>query len=286
MANLNISLANISVIRLAESSAPGTPPSGFAYLYTKTDGKVYLKDDAGTEYDLTTSGAGTDTTAIHDNTAGEISAITEKGSPVAADLIIIEDSAAANAKKKVQLGNIPIADGADATAIHDNTAGEINAITAKTTPVSGDLLLIEDSADSNNKKKVTAGNLLAQTSLLSLASSINFVIDGGGSAITTGVKGFIEIPFACTINQVTMLADQSGSIVVDIWKDTYANYPPTDADSITAAAVPTISTATKSQDATLTGWTTSIAAGDILGYNVDSATTVTRVTVALKVTRT
>lgn len=116
-----------------------------------------------------------------------------------------------------------------------------------------------------------------------LEAEINFIIDGGGSAITTGVKGYIEIPFDCTIKSVTMLADQSGSIVVDIWKDTYANYPPVDADSITASAVPTISSSTKSQDSTLTGWTTSVSKGDILGYNVDSATTVTRVTVALQV---
>lgn len=117
-----------------------------------------------------------------------------------------------------------------------------------------------------------------------LFRTITYVIDGGGSAITTGVKGFLEIPFACTINQVTMLADQSGSIVVDIWKDTYANYPPTDADTITASAVPTITTATKSQDATLTGWTTAITAGDILGFNVDSCTSITRVTISIKVT--
>ncbi len=116
-------------------------------------------------------------------------------------------------------------------------------------------------------------------------NTLTFVIDGGGSAITTGIKGDIEVPFNCTIQQVTMLADQSGSIVVDIWKDTYANFPPTDADSITASAVPTISAATKSQDATLTGWTTSVSAGDILRYNVDSASTVTRVTVSLKVTK-
>ena len=116
--------------------------------------------------------------------------------------------------------------------------------------------------------------------------TINFVIDGGGSTITTGIKGDIVIDFACTINSVTMLADQSGSIVVDIWKDTYANFPPTDADSITASAVPTITTATKSQDATLTGWTTSIVAGNTLRFNVDSATSVQRFTVSLKVTRT
>ena len=113
--------------------------------------------------------------------------------------------------------------------------------------------------------------------------TITFVIDGGGSAITTGQKGHLEIPFACTIQQVTMLAAQSGSIVVDIWKDTYANFPPTDADSITASAPPTISSAQKSQDSTLTGWTTAIAAGDILAFNVDSCTTITRVTLSLKV---
>lgn len=69
-------------------------------------------------------------------------------------------------------------------------------------------------------------------------------------------------------------------------KDTYANYPPVDADSITASAPVTISSATKSQDSTLTGWTTSISAGDVLGFNVDSITTCQRVTIALKVTKT
>lgn len=117
-------------------------------------------------------------------------------------------------------------------------------------------------------------------------ATLTFVIDGGGAAIATGIKGDLEIPFGCTIEAVTLLADQSGSIVVDIWKDTYANYPPTDADSITASAVPTISAATKSTDATLTGWTTSIAAGDILRFNVDSAATTQRVTISLKVRKT
>ena len=111
---------------------------------------------------------------------------------------------------------------------------------------------------------------------------IGITIDGGGATITTGVKGYIEVPYACTIVRATTLANASGSIVVDIWKDTYANYPPVDADSITASAPPTLSTAIKAQDATLTGWTTSVAAGDILGFNVDSATTVTRVHVILK----
>ena len=51
--------------------------------------------------------------AIHDDVASEISAITEKTTPVSADLILIEDSAASNAKKKVQLGNLPTVFGSE-----------------------------------------------------------------------------------------------------------------------------------------------------------------------------
>lgn len=116
-------------------------------------------------------------------------------------------------------------------------------------------------------------------------ASLEFIIDGGGSAIAAGEHGHLQIPFACTITKATILADQSGSIVVDIWKDTYANFPPTNADSITASAPPTLSTAQKNEDATLTGWTTAVAAGDILAYNVDSVTTCERVIITLRVTK-
>lgn len=113
--------------------------------------------------------------------------------------------------------------------------------------------------------------------------SITMVIDGGASVIATGLKGYLEIPFACTIQAVTLLADIVGSIVVDIWKDTYANYPPTVADTIVAAAKPTITTAIKSQDTTLTGWNTAIVAGDVLGFNVDSVALIKKVTLSLKI---
>lgn len=105
---------------------------------------------------------------------------------------------------------------------------------------------------------------------------IGVTMDGAGSAITTGTKGYIRVPFACTISKVSLLADQSGSMVVDIYKDTYANYPPNNLDTITASAKPTLSSASKYEDSTLTGWTKNVASGDVIGFNVDSASTVTR----------
>jgi hypothetical protein len=47
------------VIELVEQATPpGTPPSGQVYVYPKADGKLYAKDDTGTEYNLTAGSGG------------------------------------------------------------------------------------------------------------------------------------------------------------------------------------------------------------------------------------
>lgn len=119
-----------------------------------------------------------------------------------------------------------------------------------------------------------------------LLAAPEFVVDGGGVAITTGEKGHIRLPFNGEILSVALGADQPGSIVIDIWKNTTANFPPTIADTITASAKPTLSNESASLDATLTGWTKTFSIGDWLAFNVDSAATVTRVTIVLFVRRT
>lgn len=98
------------------------------------------------------------------------------------DLLIFIDTSNANGPRKTVIGNIGTGlfnnDGTYATAshthtesdisdlnhndvnaIHDNVAGEISAVTLKVTPVSADIILIEDSEDTNNKKRVTVGSL-------------------------------------------------------------------------------------------------------------------------------
>ena len=117
-------------------------------------------------------------------------------------------------------------------------------------------------------------------------STIGLSLDGGGEVITTGIKGFIRVPFDCTITKWTLLADQTGSIKIDIWKDTYTSYPPTDADSITNGNEPEISSSDKAEGTDLTGWTTtSINEGDVLVFNVDSCSSITRATLILIVTK-
>ena len=117
-------------------------------------------------------------------------------------------------------------------------------------------------------------------------SAIEFVIGDFTTAISTGVKGYVEIPFDCYIVEQSLGADQAGDLVVDLWVDSYANYPPTVGDSICASAKPTLSSSDKDQDSDLTGWTRQLRKGQWLGINVDSATTVTGATMSLKVRKT
>lgn len=117
------------------------------------------------------------------------------------------------------------------------------------------------------------------------SGTIGCTFDGGGAAIVAGSQAEVVVPYDCTITKATLLADQIGSIVIDVWKDTYTNYPPNISDSITAAAAPTISGAVKSQDSTLTGWTTAITAGDVVKFNVYSCSVIERATILLEVTK-
>jgi hypothetical protein len=106
---------------------------------------------------------------------------------------------------------------------------------------------------------------------------------GNSSALTAPAANIdVVVPSACTIKGVRIYTTGgNGSCVVDIWKSNHAGFPALDADSITAAAVPTITAAAKYSDDTLTGWTTALAAGDVLRFNLDSTSTFTRISIFL-----
>lgn len=158
----------------------------------------------------------------------------------------------------------------------------ISELTELATPDGVDLVaVVDDPSGTPVTKKTTVAGIHKVPYLI-----IPFLIDGGGSVPSTGIKGALMIPFACEIDKVEIVADASGSAVVDIWKDTYANFPPDNADSITAAAPPTLSSAQKATDTTLTGWTKAITAGDYLMFNLDSVVTCKWILVALRVKRT
>jgi len=109
-----------------------------------------------------------------------------------------------------------------------------------------------------------------------VTKSLNFPFgdeDALGAVIATTARRTISIPVGwgtCTITRWRVLLDQSSTTTFDIWRDTYANYPPTNADSITASAKPGTSAATKNESTTLTGWTTTFTGGDVLTVEIEA----------------
>lgn len=96
----------------------------------------------------------------------------------------------------------------------------------------------------------------------------------GSSAIATPVND-VSVYFhaaAYILGVVVLAHDVNGTCTIDIWKDSYANFPPTAADSICAAAKPAIGAGRKFIDTTLTGWTRDIAAGDTITFHLDAVT--------------
>lgn len=91
-----------------------------------TDGQVLKWDATAVEWiPSDEAGGGTDDDAIHDNVAAEISVLTEKASPVSGDHLLIEDSAAANVKKRVQVGNLPAGGSSDVSVFQVATDEEL-----------------------------------------------------------------------------------------------------------------------------------------------------------------
>jgi hypothetical protein len=113
--------------------------------------------------------------------------------------------------------------------------------------------------------------------------SLSVTFAGG---ITAGDFRDIQVPFACEVLGWTVLGNATGSIVIDVWRDTVANFPPTVGDSIAGTGKPTITSATNATGNVSLWGSTALVKDDILRFYVDSVSTFTQVTVSLTVRRT
>jgi len=73
----------------------------------------------------------------------------------------------------------------------------------------------------------------------------------------------------------------AGTATVDVLKVATGTAKPT--ASIAASALPAISTGTAIHSTTLTSWTTSVAANDIIGFNLTAVATAKYITINLQV---
>ena len=172
-----------------------------------------------------------------DYTEAKFQGLTAKTTPVAADILTIQDSAASYALKELTLANLEVVlwddfetyvaaltqvvTPADSDIFYTIQGGtpkyatnaelwayittKIQALTAKTTPVAADILTIQDSADSSALKELTVGNLWDnEYSNKALATT-------AGTGITAAVASYVAgVERVGTFYKTTIVIDIAG----------------------------------------------------------------------------
>lgn len=100
--------------------------------------------------------------------------------------------------------------------------------------------------------------------------AITCTINGMGVPIEAGDIGYVSVPYSGVVSSWRILSDVNTTAVVDVWLDTYANFPPLVADSIAGTEKPSLTTTNKNEDTSLTTWDTTVTEGDIIAFKVDS----------------
>ncbi len=137
-------------------------------------------------------GGGTDANAVHVNVGSEISAITAKATPTSSDILLIEDAADSNNKKKITIGDLPAT--SDANAVHVNAANEITSITEKTSVDNQDEFILEDSDASYVKKSITRKNIVKPISnSIETATTLTPNIDENEQEVVTDLASALTI---------------------------------------------------------------------------------------------
>jgi len=113
--------------------------------------------------------------------------------------------------------------------------------------------------------------------------TVTFGVDGSGAVITTGEKTttIISLPFSGTIVEWRLTSKEATTMTVDIWANDSAD--PTNSDSITASAKPSLTAAKFASSSSLSGWTTGVAKGKIFKIEVESDSASTYFTLILTI---
>ena len=141
-------------VRLGQVAAPSSPSAGYGYLYTKTDKKVYWKNEDGSEYDLTATGS----TSLSDvggglpiqtGGLGDIRTLNTGEFDVTTNLISLKTSGIANSKltnstiSGKSLGS-NLDDLTFGSGLYLNSGSNYNGSTAKTAKVDSFLFETRD----------------------------------------------------------------------------------------------------------------------------------------------
>lgn len=169
----------------------------------------------------------------------------------------------------------------DESGAHEVSAEDIEDAISKEHVQGSDTVL-----DSGGDNEISASAICVHINAKQqMAITLSLTTDE--SELEVGFKGFFRAPYSGTIVGYTLIADASCSAIVDVWKATYANYPPTNANSICNGHEPALTTANKGEVTDVSNWSSvAITKGDIIAFNLDSVSGCTFLSLSLHIEQT
>lgn len=116
-------------------------------------------------------------------------------------------------------------------------------------------------------------------------AGIEFIIDAGGTPLVPGLKGYLEVPFACTVLSWKLVSPEVGDAVVDIYSDTYAGFG-SNTSMVGAGTKPSLTAANKNAAEPPVWDTLAVPGGNLLGFNLVSVSGLKQLSISLKVRKT
>jgi hypothetical protein len=159
------------------------------------------------------------------------------------------------------------------------TISSAGVLTLTSTPVFssgiGSATATTQSASDNSTKVATTAYVDNQISVKRLLPSTTF--DGQGSIVQINSIRYFRVLAATTITGWSIIAEGSSpTCTIDVYKIASGTTLPT--SSITASAQPALSTGNAVKSTTLTGWTTSWSADDMIAVKVTACSAATKIT--------
>ncbi len=118
-----------------------------------------------------------------------------------------------------------------------------------------------------------------------LTNAITFTFDGATAVVPTNLTRYVTVPYNCTITGFYMLADTTGTTVIDVMRCTFTQFDagsthPVIADHITASLPPTI-TSNKTNVTSVGTWSASLTNGNVLAFRTITNTAATTISLSL-----
>jgi hypothetical protein len=122
--------------------------------------------------------------------------------------------------------------------------------------------------------------IIALATTADLTRTINYIVDSGSISMLSGNKGSVTLDVSGVLENIVILSDQQGDLILDIKKSNYSIFPTF--TSIVGGVYVQMFNSRKVRNDDLNNWNKTLVAGDILTFDVIAVNNINRFLISIK----